>query len=286
MGKIDIRNFTLILCFFLIFSSVNDLISQSQEQRYYAKGTLIFAIICEEGILLASDSRASFTFNETDEVYAYFDRNKKIFPLGDYQIGIGGITMLNKKYMHQITAKFNRKNKEKTSVMETYERFNKFLKEEYYYEDSMSRNQNQFLICGYQDSIPVILGVEKNGNVTKNHSVGHMFYNQTGFPEHINSLVSKDTEITCSNIAELIPEAFISLATSLNDYKIGGPIHIVKINKDNSIEELSKFKPYKFPSYKKMATKILKGKVDVIYIHDYSEKLLRETLLEGVEKGY
>ena len=83
-------------------------------QHQYPKGTLLVALICNDGILMAADSRASFMTESKDEpwnrkkdyVYAYTDSSQKIFDIGNFKIAIAGLTMFAKTSIYSIMSDF------------------------------------------------------------------------------------------------------------------------------------------------------------------------------------
>jgi len=276
-----------LLVIFLFFQNIKTFCQKSIDiLRYNPHGTLIVGVICEDGIIIASDSRGVFTINNdnSQKVYAYYNNNQKIFPLGRFQVGISGLSMLNKKTWKDITTGFTRKSSKPESAEQTFNNFTKYLKTKTRATDSIILIENQYIIAGYENSEPILLGISSTMKI-KEKKLGGMVYSDKDFRGYLESRAI-NMKITCANIASIIEPAFKAFADYKNDHTIGSPIYITQINSDNTTKIINSFEPYEYSTYKKLAKAILKGKIEVHYIYSNSKKLLEKTLLEGIKLGY
>ena len=248
-------------------------------------GTLVVTVICEDGILIAADSRACFTVTKGDiEIpYAYIENNQKIFNLKNFKIGISGISMFKKKFMYQIFNKFNRTHKATTTIASAYNDFHEFLTKKIEIPDSVIFKENQFIIAGYEDSISITMGINSSDTVIVKR-LGGLIHSDKDFVGYLSK--PTNLKLTCKNIAPLLESAIYNFAKDKNDFKIGGPINIIQIKPDNTSLELYPINAVKFKSYKEQAKAIMKNKLDVIYLYPDSKDVLKKTLIEGIKLGY
>jgi hypothetical protein len=277
------RNLYMIFCFCFInqsfsFSKENDLNRQPH-------GTLIVTVICHDGILIASDSRASFTTGKgkSEQVYAYTDNNQKIFTIGSFKIGMSGITMFNKKFIYDIIERFNKTNKEDSSIENTFKTFKNYLNTKMKVSDSTIFSENQFIIAGYENQKPITIGVGYEKYI-KETRMGGLIHSDKDFEGYLEK--PKNIDLTCNNIAPILESAIIKFAKDKNDNKIGGAINIIQIKPNNTFIEKKAIKTIKFKTYKTLANAILSKKLHVVYLFPYSEELLKKTLTDGVKLGY
>jgi hypothetical protein len=270
----------LILVFNLSFSQKN--INGLKKQ---AHGTLVVTVICKDGILIASDSRASFTIGKgkSQKVYAYLDNNQKIFTLGNFKIGVTGLSMLNKKFIPEIIEKFNKTCNLDSTLENTFNTFLSFLKIKMNVPDSSIFGENQYILAGYEDSKPITLGINSEGT-TREMRMGGLIHSYNEFEGYLKK--PSNLELTCNNIASILETTIYRFANDKNDNMIGGPIHIIQIRPDNTFFEIKSFNTITFKTYKEYAEAILNNKLKVVYLYPDSQELLRKTLTEGIKLGY
>lgn len=246
-------------------------------------GTVIAAAVCEDGILLASDSRGVFILNKeySNQVYAYIENDKKIFKIGDYLIANSGISMLNKKFIRDIVQDYNISHPLKEDIETTFNNFLNFLKTKENVPDSIIYN-NDILIAGYENLKPKIIAQSKGKRILQ-EEIAHM----TSSPSDLSRFLKPNPNIklTCSNLAQEMENAIYALAEYRNDNKFGGPLELIQITPLNKQITLKTFKANIYKNYTDMANAILDGKIEVKYIFQFSEDLLKKTLREGIESG-
>jgi hypothetical protein len=270
----------LLLVFNLSFSQKNIISLKKQ-----AHGTLVFTVICKDGILIASDSRASFTIGKgkSQKVYAYLDNNQKIFTIGNFKIGVTGLSMLNKQFISEIIEKFNKTFNPDSTLENTFNTFLSFLKIKMNVPDSSIFGENQYILAGYENSKPITLGIS-SGRTIREMRIGGLIHSDKNFEGYLKK--PSNMELTCINIAPLLESAIYRFADDKNDNMIGGPIHIIQIGPDNTFFEIKSFNTITFKTYKEYAEAILNNKLKVEYLYPDSKELLIKTLIEGIKLGY
>jgi len=273
--------------FIIVLLCSNSIFCQNISTNYRVRphGTLIVGAICKDGILFASDSRASFTVGQGSSVkaYAFYENDQKIFTLGKFKIGIAGLSMLNKKFMYDITYDFNKRYKENENIEKTFVDFIEYLKTNMQLNDSIIFAENTFIIAGYENSKPIILGVNSSKRI-RIDSIGRMGHSDEDFKGYLQEAAKVD--LICSNLTPILASAFVKFSNDKKNNTVGGPIQIIQIKPDNTCIELKSFNPIRYKSYKKMAKAILRNKLKVKYIYPESKDLLWNTLKEGIRLGY
>lgn len=282
-----LMKFKYYIIFFCSTLSASLLFFQKNEHKIDGKprGTLIVSLICKDGILIASDSRASFTIGkgENEKVYAYVENEQKIFTLTNFKLGMSGVSMLGKKYLSEITKDFNKKYGRDNTIEYSFGQFIKYLNTELNVNDSTIFEENQFIVAGYENSNPVTLGFSSKGKVTEER-LGGLIHSDAKFEGYLSK--PTNLELTCKNIAPLLEAAIYKFAEDRKDYKIGGPINIIQILPDNTFVEIKPLKTITFKNYKEFAEAIINDKLKVEYLYSDSEEFLKKTLKEGIKLGY
>ncbi|MDE3213650.1 MAG: hypothetical protein KGM98_10480, partial [Bacteroidota bacterium] len=134
--------------------------------------SIIVALICHDGILMAGDSRSAF-ITKGDSVskkdtgssiaYAYFDHTQKIFPLGKYLIGITGEGLAGKNFFSAIIQRFLSTHPGNMTITESFNALMKFIQTEYGISNPGLLQGTQFIMAGFEDDRPVIYGFSARG---------------------------------------------------------------------------------------------------------------------------
>ncbi len=245
-------------------------------------GTLVHAIICEDGILLAADSRASWYYVDSSSgnlnTYAHTDSIKKIYSLGAFKIGISGFTILNNQRLEDIVDKFNKKNKPDSSIFETFKKFHFFINTKLNIPDSIF-TRNQYVLAGYENNSPIVLTIDKGGKEIVMRKIGNRIYTDDIASRYKYEL---QEPLTCNYVKPLVDIMFDNCALEKKD--IGTPINIIKINSDNSVTDLNAFKFRKYKNQKEFFKAILNGKVYIEYDYLFSKGWLFKTLKKGISE--
>ena len=154
-------------------------------------GTLVVAVICNDGILMAADSRASFTVDSVGELatYAYVDSFRKIMPIGNFQIGTVGVSSFKNKHLIKIIQDYNKKNISPPTVLETYNKFRNYLRNDLSLADSLFE-KNQFFTAGYEDGNPIIIAADTaNKAIIQLSGIGKRIYSSNFFKPYFDTIV-------------------------------------------------------------------------------------------------
>lgn len=279
--------YTIIL-FSLIM--VNKNIYSQNNKNYLSHGTILVAVICNDGILFATDSRSSFTISNIDangknkeDVFAYMNNDKKLYQIEDYLIAVSGLSMFNKKYIRDLVSDYNKTINKKLKIEEVFDGFLNFLITKNNLTKAEIFNENTFIIAGYENSKPKIISQQKEER-RFGEDIGRMFYSDILFKQFVK--FDKNIELTCANVCPAIEKAIHDYAEYRNDYQVGGPVEIIQIKPDNTHLSLRSFKPNNYKTYEETAKAIFNKEIEVHYLFPESEEKLKSTLLEGIKHGY
>ncbi len=181
--------------------------------------TLTICIIAKDGLVLASDSRASSFLTSNDTV-------KKIFKLDDHNaVGIAGDGPLAMHFFDLISKELNFKNGI-SSLAEQLRTFGKSKFDEFFsHQSPKDRPLLSIILAGYSLSDkPDIYVLNSNDNfVPRKNPTG---FECVGIPIIANYLLNRlyESDITTDHAAELA--TFCIRETSSQDNRVGGPTQI------------------------------------------------------------
>lgn len=268
----------IIIIFFVIWDSCYSQ-SVSHEKVH---GTLLVSVICQDGILIAADSRASYTCDSADRVgivYAYLDSTRKIFRLGNFHIACAGTPIFKNKMMENIVPEYNRTHKNSASVLQTFNTFLNYLKINLKATEEMIRKCT-FIICGYENNSPVMYQTDSvHREPIKWEGMTRRIYSLPAYQPYFRKYMPATVEqFTCEAISKIMDKSFNEYSIKENDMAVGGPLHIIKISKNNSTTTLKEFKFKTFKNYKQLEIDILNKKIEMRYLYSWSRELLVSTL--------
>ena len=195
--------------------------------------TLTICIIAKDGIVLASDSRASSFFTSNDTV-------KKIFKLDDHNaVGIAGDGPLAMHFFDTISSDLNFRNG--ISVLaEQMRSLGKARFDEFFsHQAPKDRPSLNIILAGYMpNGKPEIYTLNSNDNfVPRKSPIG---FECVGIPIIANYLLNRlyEPEITIQHAAELA--TFCIKETSSQDNRVGGPTQIANFSDTKQYTELSR----------------------------------------------
>lgn len=195
--------------------------------------TLTICIIAKDGIILASDSRASSFLTSNDTV-------KKIFKLDDHNaVGIAGDGPLAMHFFDVISSDLNFRNgiSNLAEQLRTHgkDKFNDFFS----HQDPKDRPSLSIVLAGYTpEDKPEIYLLNSNDNfVPRKSPTG---FECIGIPIIANYLLNRlyEPEITTTHAAELA--TFCIKETSSQDNRVGGPTQIATFSTAKGYAELTK----------------------------------------------
>lgn len=199
--------------------------------------TLTICIVAKDGMILASDSRASSFLTSNDTV-------KKIFKLDDHNaVGIAGDGPLAMHFFDTISTELNFRNgiSNLAEQLRTLgkNKFNDFFS----HQEPKDRPSLTIILAGYmQDDNPdnegQIYTLSSNDNfVPRKSPIG---FECIGIPIIANYLLNRlyEPEISAKHAAELA--AFCIKETSSQDNHVGGPTQVAIFSNTKNYTELSK----------------------------------------------
>lgn len=232
-------------------------------------GTLIVAIVCTDGILIASDTRASWK-DDNKVLFAYVDSFQKIFRIGKFQLAISGVSTFNGIYLNEITDSFNKSISVESTLLSTFDKFKNFLKEKYHVTD-VELDKNKFILAGYENNLPVITGFETLGKpvrspVLTSEAIVNPYWR-----------IPNPNPYTCVETMNILEPIYQKCSTL--DKSIGGPTYFLKVQPGNRVSELKKVSFKHFRKETDFIKAILNGETEVTYLFKESKKALKGILL-------
>ncbi len=195
--------------------------------------TLTICIIAKDGIVLASDSKASSYFTSNDTV-------KKIFRLDDHTaVGIAGDGPLAMTFFDQIATQLNFRNGI-AAVADQMRSLGKAKFNDYFeHQEPKDRPSLSILLAGYTaDSKPEIYNLNSQDNfVARKSPTG---FECIGIPIIADYLLNRlyEKEIAMPHAAELA--TLCIKETSTQDSRVGGPTQLATFSNTQSYGELSR----------------------------------------------
>lgn len=195
--------------------------------------TLTICIVAKDGIVLASDSRASSGLTSNDTV-------KKIFKLDDHNaVGIAGDGPLAMHFFDMVYPNLNFR-KGISDLAEQLRNLGKQKFDEFFsHQKPQERPVLRILLAGYTlDSKPETYQLDSQDNfVPRKSPTG---FDCIGIPIIGNYLLNRlyERDITVTHAAELA--AFCIRETSSQDFRVGGPIQVASFSNTRQYAEMSK----------------------------------------------
>ncbi|MBI4647127.1 MAG: hypothetical protein HY738_11190 [Bacteroidia bacterium] len=194
--------------------------------------TLTICIKAKDGIILASDSRASSYFTSNDTVI-------KIFKLDEHNaIGIAGDGELAMHFFDIISGDLNFGTGISKLAEQLREAGKKNFNEFFSHQEPKDRPDLSILLAGYtKDNIPEIYRLTSKDNfVPRKSTTG---FDCIGIPVIAEYLLNRlyEHDITTLNAAELA--AFCIKETSSQDKRVGGPLQIATFSNTKEYALLS-----------------------------------------------
>ena len=195
--------------------------------------TLTICIIAKDGIVLASDSRASSFLTSNDTV-------KKIFKLDDHNaVGIAGDGPLAMHFFDTISSELNFRNGVSVLVEQMRllgkARFDEFFS----HQTPKDRPSLSIILAGYMlDGKPEIYTLNSNDNfVPRKSPTG---FECIGIPIIANYLLNRlyEPDVITQHAAELA--TFCIKETSSQDNRVGGPTQVASFSNTKQYAELSR----------------------------------------------
>ncbi len=262
---------TLIIAF-LLFSQL------SSFSQCYSSGTYLIAFICNDGIIVGSDSRAVFLDNK-NKIFAYYEGAPKLCKYKNVVMGIAGQDAFDSITIVGIFNKFTKNHKEEIPVKQFREQFLKFSKTLLKKEEYSILLQNEFLLCGYDNGKP-------KGFFYKNNKIKDSIVS----PDFISNFESDNKfrpqfrdvlkNISTTKYIPIVEALIIDVENGQNKNGVsiyGGSPAIITINKTGAIWQKG-FPINSFESIHDFAVAIKQKKVKMWYRSQLGELLLKQEL--------
>lgn len=270
---------------FLFFIYISQSFSQVELRN---KGTIIVAIICDDGIVMAADSRSCFdaTNIQTNKLQcvAYFDSVQKIFKIGNFKIAKAGFATIYGDNISKIISNFNKHINQNTPIDQIFDKYKKYVISKYHISDSEICNElNPYILAGYQSGVPYLLNYKSDTPLIKNH-VGGAASNDSNVYKYIQKYVSRNKCSLCGvdffrNILDSSLHEYYSIKQD-----IGGPLNVIAIKPDNSFIELETFDFLHINSDKDTWNLINQNKIKMWYINDEIRDIIKHQISDSLKR--
>jgi hypothetical protein len=247
-------------------------------------GSIIGAIICTDGIVIAADSRASFTayntFFDREIPYASIDSTQKIFSIGNFEIAISGNLNVGNTFWTDLLIKFNRGQSKFDSPDTTFNKFKYFVTKKLKINDTLLRG-NIFILAGYENGKAFILFIDSinSKKYIRLHDYPHSAFSNPCFDPKV---YFRPGQFSCDYISKSIANGYLKCSGDFTN-GIGGPSTILKINYDNSVTKIASFKYKRWKTYLDLERAAYYGRINVIYHTPESKSILKAQLLSKMK---
>lgn len=217
-----------ILFIFVLMVSIYSCDKPTKNQ----KGTFFFAGICNDTILIFSDSRSSFTYTD-GTIFAYFNNVSKIYQFHKTAMAMAGTSTFDSVYLKGIFKEFVAVQPDTISLPYFLDTFLDFARKRMPEKQFIELINNQFLICGYVEKKPTLIWHYKQEDSVY---VGNGVYKTAAKitdnnPEFTKLLLTNNVENSVNKIAFSI-EQMIKNENKDKVSHIGGNISILGLTKD------------------------------------------------------
>lgn len=198
------------------------------------KGTLIIAAVCEDGVIIAADSRSTHVCKDKNGEYiaqGYKDSCQKIFIVKGIPIANTGLNNFDGWTLSTLVEKFNTGQEIlDSSIKDIINAFVTILKYNFPAKSYPLLAQNRFYTGGYLDGIPVVISGDYD---SIKPIVGGLYYSDKGAGTIVKKYIpNKEKLLPCSLLKDILEKIIIEFGKT--NKLVGGPVSIIKVNKDNS----------------------------------------------------
>jgi hypothetical protein len=196
------------------------------------KGSFVIAVICKDGIIMASDSRANI-FDKSDLYHkpiAYYDLIQKIFPIGSNAIAETGQGLILNVFFSTIVEIFS-KNRVPIRVDKLLPSFIDYCGNNFPPEVLSEMKKQKLFAAGYVNNIPTICYYNEEQPEQSFGCIQNMGYIQsdkTLLSEYDSGVL---VNMSSNEVADLAIKAIKEYSKENERWKtIGGPIQVLLIS--------------------------------------------------------
>ena len=147
--------------------------------------------------------------------------------------------------------------------------FEKYISKNYGLDTGkIFENKSECILAGYKNAAPLLINLQTNNNFSQNKFKGFIT-NDDGFVPYMISHY-RIASFTCNEMKTILDKVIYEYANYSGRIKIGGPLEIIQIKKDNSVIVLESFQSQNFINYKVFLNSIIDNKIPVTYLYPYS----------------
>jgi 20S proteasome alpha/beta subunit len=196
------------------------------------KGSFVIAVICKDGIIVASDSRGTLKNREGRRI-AYYDLDQKIFPIGNKLIADTGYASLNDPKLSFLSALMSRFAKSPLSHVEVDQlpaAYFKYANTVLPAAGAESAKLQTLIFAGFKKNEPVVCMYRgESSRTTKCRSSGYL-----SSPGQQIAGLEKASSLSFQDAARFMQQAIDEYAMAVQPGSVGGPVVVRTIALSNS----------------------------------------------------
>lgn len=198
-------------------------------------GTVILAAIGKDGIILVSDSRIGISTDNSMYVHGYYDRQQKVYSLKKYAIGVYGVQSFRCDYTRKVINDFLALRPTYNTPAELNQQFVQHIKTKYPADAESIFRISCYISIGYVNQEPKISAIMHSRIIENKDWIW-----TPGGPKDMdpNGFFDYSRSYTCDQLAKNAQKAiaeFVKHEPAEAKKRIGGPISIIKIDKNNKV---------------------------------------------------
>ena len=220
----------ILLC--TVFSGAATSTEPVEPAPIRVKGSFVIAVICKDGIIVASDSRGTLKDREGRRI-AYYDLDQKIFPIGNKLIADTGYASLNDPKLSFLSALMSRFAKSPLSHVEVDQLPAAYFK----YANSVlppagaeSAKLQTLIFAGFKKNKPVVCMYRgETSRTTKCRFSGYL-----SSPGQQIVGLKRASSLSFQDAAQFMQQAIDDYATAVQPGSVGGPVVVRTIAPSSS----------------------------------------------------
>ena len=249
-------------------------------QELTAGETFIMAAICRNAIVVGADSRYSF-IDRNSRVIAYFEGVQKIYQHQAFLMAISGQSTFDSLRLSGLLKNFSLSHTEKMEFAEFFSEFTKYAKTVLNIKEYTELLENQFLVCGYINTKPIIQYYDGKGKKSKFISSGYITnYDEDNNASWLDEFIKNADQIESIQLVNKVIKRVIDDKNQDTVSSIGGNTSIAYID-SIGVNWVHNQNEYEFYNKKDFFNNILYGKIQMWYRSKEDSIRLRQALIKN-----
>lgn len=236
-------------------------------------GSYAITAICKDGIVMGADTRGTFLLKNTDSVLAYYDTIPKIFVIRNCILNVMGLVGLGDRFMSSYIDEFSLSLHDNLPPQDCLRQLSIFLNSKYPQYSNDILKLKMFAI-GYQGDSAILCNMNGNSGMCAIDLGIGMADTLTNFGDNRKYDNEYCIKKKCTQVAKLIEKEILSYAIKQSKTdKVGGPIMLIMVGRDNKITWLNHKSPHnKFDTVSELFKAYILGKNKINFKSDEAKK--------------